>query len=197
MMRLFNRRKSAEPVIVVSGLPRSGTSLMMQMLRAGGVPLLTDDIRHADQHNPRGYYEYQPVKRLKQDGADWMRSATGKAVKIVSPLLFYLPPDYDYRVIFMWRDVGEVVRSQAAMIAPRPMDSARAEAEYHAHLDKVRGWLAVQPHITTCTINHQDALRQPSTVARRVADFLARQLATGAMCSAVDPGLYRTRETRP
>jgi hypothetical protein len=114
-------------------------------------------------------------------------------VKTVSPLLAYLPPDYDYRVIFVRRDLGEVVASQARMVAPRPMDTRKAESEYAVHLDKISAWLATQARIRKLTVNHQDAILRPHDVAQTVAAFLARPLDVGAMAAAVDPNLYRTR----
>ena len=102
-------------IVVVSGLPRSGTSLMMQMLQAGGMPLLTDGRRAADGDNPKGYCEFEPAKRLKDD-ASWLGAAEGRAVKLVSALLFDLPPERRYRVIFMTRDLDEVLASQRDLL---------------------------------------------------------------------------------
>src|SRR5262249_30630691 len=105
----------APDIIIVSGLPRSGTSLMMQMLDGGGVPVLTDNIRAADTDNPRGYYEFEPVKATKRD-ATWLPAARGKAVKMVSQLLYHLPPGETYRVLFLERDLEEVLASQEKML---------------------------------------------------------------------------------
>src|SRR3990167_393038 len=99
-------------IVIVSGLPRSGTSLMMQMLRAGGMSLLIDDQRPADADNPHGYWEYEPVKRLQHDNS-WLPQAEGKAVKVVSALLQYLPPRHTYKIIVMHRPMQEVLASQA------------------------------------------------------------------------------------
>jgi hypothetical protein len=112
-------------IVVVSGLPRSGTSMMMQMLEAGGLPILTDGERVADADNPRGYYEYAPAKRLMTDRT-WLPAADGKAVKIVAQLLPYLPPaPHRFRVIFMKRDLGEVLASQQVMLANLNKTGAR------------------------------------------------------------------------
>ncbi len=185
---------ASAPVVVVSGLPRSGTSLMMQMLQAGGVPLLVDGKRLADENNPKGYYEYEPVKRMAQAGAGWMGQAAGKAVKIVSPLLLYLPPDYTYRVIFMVRPLAEVIASQARMMAPAVLDHAKAESEYAAHLDKIRAWLATQANIHTLEVAHHDAILCPQKAAGCVADFLPDwRLDTDAMRRVIEPNLYRNR----
>src|SRR5262245_34520180 len=112
-------------IVVVSGLPRSGTSLMMQMLQAGGMPLLTDDLRPADTNNPKGYWEYEPVKRLQQDNT-WMHKAEGKAVKVISVLLQYLPPQHTYKIIFMQRPMQEVLASQTVMLERRDEQSGKA-----------------------------------------------------------------------
>lgn len=101
-------------ITVVSGLPRSGTSLMMQMLLEGGMPVLRDAGRPADEHDPRGYLEYRKVRSLKDD-CSWLHDADGRAIKVVSQLLYYLPADFEYRDIFMRRDLDEVLQSQEKM----------------------------------------------------------------------------------
>jgi len=108
----------SDPIYVVSGLPRSGTSLMMRMLDAGGVPAVTDRIRTADDDNPRGYFELEAVKRTKQDPS-WLDDAPGKAVKVISQLLCELPPDRAYKVIVMRRKLGEVSAAQKTMLEGR------------------------------------------------------------------------------
>src|SRR5262245_57688671 len=102
-------------IIVVSGLPRSGTSLMMQMLDNGGIAVVTDNFRTADTDNPRGYYEYEKVKKIKQD-ASWLPGTRGKAFKMVSQLLYDLPPEEQYRILFMERDLEEMLLSQEKML---------------------------------------------------------------------------------
>src|SRR6516162_10352886 len=102
-------------ITIVSGLPRSGTSMMMRMLEAGGMPILSDNIRRADADNPNGYYEFEPVKHLSQDSS-WLRDAYGKAVKMVYRLLYELPLEHKYKVLMINRRIEEVVASQDAML---------------------------------------------------------------------------------
>lgn len=191
------RSGDAAPVVIVSGLPRSGTSLMMQMLQAGGMPILTDGQRAADASNPRGYYEFEPVKRLPTEGAPWMASARGYALKVVSPLLTYLPANYSYQVLLMQRDLDEILRSQAAMLqrmgqGDAKFDAAKARAEYEQHLAAVRLWLNRQPNITTLNIAYRAVIASPLEVAQQVSAFVGA-LDLEAMAAVVDPSLYRER----
>src|ERR1700674_2159926 len=140
--RVARRFRYGKPIIVVSGLPRSGTSMMMNMLDSGGVPVLTDGIRSSDDSNPRGYFEYEPVKELGKDGGrSWVLLARGKAVKIISFLLTWLPETCDYRVVFMQRDLDEIIASQNEMLARRGEPSGAGEAAtrnvYAEHLHQV------------------------------------------------------------
>jgi hypothetical protein len=190
-MQLFNRSRP-QTVIVVSGLPRSGTSLTMQMLQAAQIPILTDNIRPADPSNPRGYFEFEPVKQMARGDNGWMGQATGKAVKIVSPLLPYLPAQYQYQVIFMLRDISEIVASQTRMMYPqKPSDNA--QSEYQQHLDKIKSWLALQSNMQVVYLEHRQALHQPASIAQSIADFLGKPLDIDAMCGVIDLDLYRNR----
>ena len=111
--------KDHQPVVVVSGLPRSGTSMMMKMLDAGGIPVVIDGIRGADRDNPKGYYEFERVKQLDKGDTAWVADAQGKAVKVISALLQHLPADQEYRIIFMERNIDEVLASQRKMMQNR------------------------------------------------------------------------------
>ncbi|MFM9169433.1 MAG: hypothetical protein ACKOTD_04725, partial [Phycisphaerales bacterium] len=138
-----------EPVFVVSGLPRSGTSLAMQMLHAGGIPAVTDGLRTQDDDNPRGYFEFERVKQLRTDKA-WLDDAAGKAVKVIHLLLMELPDDRPYRVVFMQRDLREVVKSQSTMLARSGragggLPPERLMAVYEQQLKTVDAWLAARP----------------------------------------------------
>ena len=196
-MKWLRRNRRDRKVVVVSGLPRSGTSMMMQMLQAGGMPILTDDQRSADVSNPLGYYEYAPVKRLHQGKTDWVKQAHGMAVKVVSPQLMYLPPSYQYRVVFMHRALDEVLRSQTAMRAGDPaFDADQMRQEYERHLVTIRRWLDAQDTFTTLHVHYYDVLQQPKSQCERVAAFLygvSALLDMDAMQAAVDPALHRQR----
>jgi hypothetical protein len=148
-MSFLGRLRRGRPIVVVSGLPRSGTSMAMRMLEAGGLPIVTDGLRRADLANPKGYYEFEAVKGLdKQADTAWLADARGKAVKIISFLLTYLPESYDYRVVFMRRDLGEVVASQNQMLDARGEERGAADdrtsALYAQHLEQVERFLRLR-----------------------------------------------------
>jgi tetratricopeptide (TPR) repeat protein len=187
----------AECVSVVAGLPRSGTSMMMQMLAAASLPILADGQRSADTDNPRGYYELESATRLRQD-RDWLKEAKGKAVKIVAQLLPLLPADLPYRVIFMDRNLKEVLASQRVMLENLGRDTVKLtdeqlEQAFRRQLKQVRVWLAKQPNIKTLFVAHRDALDDPLGAAERVNDFLGGALDPMAMAGVVDSSLYRQR----
>lgn len=185
----------ASEIVVVSGLPRSGTSLMMQMLDRGGIPALTDHERSADTDNPLGYYEFEPVKRLKQD-TSWLPSARGKAVKMVSSLLYDLPDSEQYRVIFQRRNMDEMLDSQETMLRRRGNPIAPREAmkrSYAKHLQKLFAWLAAQAHIRVLMVSYNELLSEPEQHIAQVRDFLDRVPSLDNMLQAIDPNLYRNR----
>jgi hypothetical protein len=183
---------------IVSGLPRSGTSLMMKMLEAGGLPVLVDGVRTADVDNPRGYYEFEPVKRLKEDTA-WVAPACGKAVKMVYLLLLDLPPDVEYRVLFMRRNIDEVLASQAAMLRrlgkSAPLDDARMAALFRDGLAKFDGWVKDRPNFHLLDVSYNALVTDAAPVAIEVDQFLGGGLDVDAMTRIVDPTLYRNRAT--
>ncbi|MGD9857974.1 MAG: sulfotransferase domain-containing protein [Planctomycetaceae bacterium] len=183
-------------ITVVSGLPRSGTSLMMQMLAQGGLPLLVDDVRTADEDNPRGYFELDRVKRTRQD-ASWIPAARGKVVKVVSQLLYDLPDSESYRIVFMQRSLAEVVASQERMLIrrgqPVPPPEAIASA-FATHLDMLFDWLSRQSHMRFLEVHYNELLSAPDRHIDRVVAFLDRSLDKQAMQSAIDRMLYRNRD---
>ncbi len=186
-------------VTVVSGAPRSGTSLMMRMLEAGGIPTLTDGQRPPDAHNPLGYFEYGPVKHLALgDAASWMEDARGQAVKIIYRLLTYLPPRMSYRIVFMDRDLEEVFASQRDMLraqgdAAASQEAARLIPAMAAELRAVKDWLTHQPNMSVMAVPYAELVRDPVTWSREVSRFLGAGLDEAAMAAAVDAALYRHR----
>jgi len=183
-------------IIIVSGLPRSGTSLMMQMLDQGGVEVVTDSIRRADTDNPRGYYELEHVKKIKND-VSWLPATRGKAFKMVSQLLYELPPTERYRIIFMERDLHEMLVSQEKMLARLNKPAApRAaiERSFMEHLRKLREWLATQPNIEVLYVCYNKLLEGPEQQAKRVSAFLEGRPDAVKMAMTVDSSLYRNRK---
>lgn len=172
--------------------------MMMRMLAAGGVPMLSDEARRADASNPNGYFEFAPVKDLPSGAAPvWLDDARGKAIKIVSPLLTWLPETHDCLVLFMKRDLGEVVASQQAMLAergePATGDAAQLASVYAAHLEDVRRFLARRSCFRVLDVEHRGVVDEPRQWAARIAVFLERDLNISAMADAVDPRLHRQR----
>ena len=198
---LRNLRKEHQPeyIAIVSGLPRSGTSMMMKMLEAGGIPPYIDNIRIADDDNPKGYYEYERVKKLPEGDTGWLPDARGKAVKVISALLEHLPPQYNYRVLFMQRKMDEVLASQKQMLirSGQPTDKVGDEqlAEmYEKHLARVTSWLASQANFSVLYLDYNQMLTDPEKYAPTINDFLGGGLDSLAMASVVDANLYRQRK---
>ena len=187
-------------VTIVSGLPRSGTSMMMQMLAAGGLPALTDNLRQADEDNPRGYYEFERVKQVAED-TSWLDEAEGKVVKMVYRLLYDLPRDRSYRVVFMRRNVDEVIASQNAMLrrsgkADDQVESARLAEIYRRQLLEVGDWLAAQPNFSVLVVDYPDVLGDPERVMQELDRFLDGRLDREAMRRVPDQSLYRQRKAQ-
>jgi hypothetical protein len=189
---------STTPVVIVSGLPRSGTSMMMKMLEAGGLPVLIDGLRVADPDNPEGYYEYERVKELDKGDTAWVADAQGKAVKVISALLEYLPLDYQYRVIFMHRNIEEVLSSQRKMLERRgestdAVNDAEMAELFAKHLAKVKEWLRAQPNFAVLDIDYNAMMKSPESYIRMVNQFIDNTLDEQAMAKMVNPQLYRNR----
>lgn len=191
----------SQPITIVSGLPRSGTSVMMQMLVAGGIPPLTDELRQPDADNPRGYYEYERAKKIKTDRA-WLPEAEGKVVKMVHLLLLDLPLDRRYDIVFMRREPHEVVKSQSVMLARSGKQGGAIAPEqliavYQQQIERVLGFLAGSPLVQVHEVSYNELIREPAAAARGIAAFLGanggRVMDVDAMAGAVDPALYRNR----
>jgi hypothetical protein len=201
ILRAFMRRlRYGQPVVVVSGLPRSGTSMAMKMLEAGGMELVVDNIRTADEDNPKGYYEDERVKDLAEmEDKDWIAGTRGKVIKVVSSLLNYLPGDNVYKVVFMRRNLHEVLASQSKMLDRRNEESHTDDQNlldmYESHLEKVEFQLRFRPNFEALYVNYTDVVAEPAAQARRIADFVGGNLDVERMAAAVDGSLYRNRRT--
>jgi hypothetical protein len=184
-------------ITIVSGLPRSGTSLMMQMLDAGGLSVLSDGERKADTDNPKGYLEWERIKQLPKDPS-LIAEAEGKVVKVISQLILTLPPGHEYRIVFMQRPLPEVLKSQDEMLRRRGNEDSNAdtsaiEAAFQRHLIEVNKWLAGKVNMQVCRVHYHRVLREPKAVAEEVASFLGLLLDIEAMVGQVDGSLYRKR----
>jgi hypothetical protein len=184
-------------ITIVSGLPRSGTSLMMQMLDAGGLPVLSDGERKADTDNPKGYLEWERIKQLPKDPS-LIAEAEGKVVKVISQLILSLPSGHDYRVILMQRPLPEVLKSQDEMLRRRGnadsnADASAIEEAFQRHLIEVNKWLAGKANVQVSRAHYHRVLREPTAVAGEIAAFLGLSLDIDAMVRQVDGSLYRNR----
>ena len=190
------KAENHEIITVVSGLPRSGTSMMMQMLRAGGLTCLTDELREADISNPKGYFEFEKVKGLRADNS-WLPEAKGKVIKIISHLLACLPPELNYKIIFMERDLDEVLASQRKMLVNQGQGEENLSDErlgqiFAQQLRQVRKMLADR-QISTLFLGYKDVLEDPVEVSTQLQAFLGNNLDQQAMREVVDRNLYRQR----
>ena len=184
-------------VHIVSGLPRSGTSLMMQMLVAGGMIALSDDRRAADISNPKGYFEYEPVKRLARDHS-WLALAEGKVVKVILQLLPCLPLGFRYKVVLMERCLDEVMKSQSTMLARKTVANTLVRPEilkqtFAKHLEQTRKRLFSNPNFSLLVVSHHQLLERPMSSISAIADFmLPQKLNFEAMLQSIDKSLYRS-----
>ena len=195
--RVWRRLRYGRPIVVVSGLPRSGTSMAMKMLEAGGMQIVTDGEREADADNPRGYYEDERVKDLsKATDKSWLRASRGRAVKVISFLLKDLPPNLNYKVILMRRDLTEVLASQRKMLDRRgetdDTPDERMLELWQGQMWRVNYLLRHAPKFEWVEIGYRDALLRPAAAAARIAE-LVDGLDERAMAEVVDPALYRNR----
>jgi hypothetical protein len=198
IQRLYRRLRFGEPIVVVSGLPRSGTSMLMKMLEAGGLSVVTDGQRTADEDNPKGYFEVERIKSLAQESdRRWLAGARGKAIKVISYLLRSLPSQFNYRVVFVRRDIDEVLASQNKMLARRgetdDTPPERMRELFEKDVGRARHMLAHEAQFETLEVQYTAILARPLEEARRIAGFVGGGLDVEAMAAAVDPGLYRNR----
>ena len=191
------QKETKQPIYIVSGLPRSGTSMMMKMLASGGLPVVMDSIRQADEDNPNGYFEIELSKKLKDGEVNWVYEAPGKVVKVISYLLEYLPKDLNYYVVFMEREIREILASQHKMLERRNEKSLVSDeemtAQYNDHLRAVKYWLPRQPNIRVLYVSYNSMMNQPEKLCNSIVNFLELPLDVEAMREVPNPSLYRNR----
>ena len=171
--------------------------MMMRMLNVGGLPVLADGVREADDDNPRGYYEFEIVKKTREDST-WLKDAGGKAVKMVYRLMYDLPKNYHYRAVLMRREMSEILASQSTMLRRQgrdkePVSDEEIDILFDQQLRDFEGWIAAQPHILVLTVSYNEVLRDPGPPVDAVNEFLGGGLDTAAMRAVVEPALYRNR----
>ncbi len=186
---------------IVSGLPRSGTSMMMQMLEAGGLDVFTDKIRQADESNPRGYYEHEAVKNLKKK-SDFLMDARDKTVKVIANLLPYLPSRFKYKIVYMKRDLSEIIGSQQKMLV---RDGKRVKEDvlplgllksFEETLVQTKNWMKNQKNIEFIEIDYSELMENPFEKALHLHQFFDGALNPVAMASIPDNALYRERKLK-
>ncbi len=200
-MKLFSKlhqtNASNQPIIIVSGMPRSGTSMMMRMLAEGGLPTLTDELRRPDDDNPNGYFELEVVRQLKEGNFSWLNEANGKVVKVISALLEHLPEDHQYKIIFMERNPKETLASQKKMLDHRgqisKLSDEEMEQQFHRHLAAMKPWLVRQPNMEVLYVNYNALVTEPQSACERIAEFLDLPLNQSQMLAVPDTQLYRNR----
>jgi hypothetical protein len=192
------RAMQDKPIVIVSGLPRSGTSMMMQIITAGGIPPLTDNIRTPDEDNPRGYYEFEAVKKTTQDPS-WLDEAPGRVVKMVHLLLYELPPDRQYHVVYTERRIDEVIASQNKMLermgkAGGDVSDAQAARIFRQQIEDLKKWLAGRENFKVLYVDYNELVQGNRDMIERINDFLGGGLDREAMFRVIDPALYRQRK---
>lgn len=189
--------KERDFVAVVSGLPRSGTSMMMRMLVAGGFPPVVDHERAANDDNPHGYFEFEPVKALTEDDS-WVARSKGQVVKVIYKLVYDLPIEVPYRIVFLQRDLGEVVASQEKMLEREGLDPNAVDRDlmiklFQGEVFDFQKWARAQRNIEILFVDYSTIVGQPEQAAQKIAEFFDCDLDARAMAEAVDPTLYRNR----
>jgi hypothetical protein len=201
-MNIFKRilgNSNEESVYIVSGLPRSGTSMMMSMLNSGGLEIVTDNLRIADNNNPKGYFEFERVKKLQDGDNSWVKDARGKVVKVISALIKYLPDNYQYKIIFMSRDINEILSSQRRMLERDGKDDDNISDEkmsklFNNHILDVMKWMQNQKNIQYLVVSYNDILQDPENNVNKIDKFLGLDLDKRKMLEVIEPNLYRERK---
>ena len=201
MKSLYYKLRYGKPIVLVSGLPRSGTSMLMQMLHEAGLPIVRDHFREADEDNPKGYHEFEKVKELdKSEEKGWLKKHRGEVIKIISFLLQDLPLNLNYKIIFMHRNLDEVLRSQNKMLERLgtkgpDVDDEKMKDNYKMHLRKVYYRLRHTRNFKALFVDYTNVIEDPLREAGRIRQFLGDyDLDLEKMASVVDPNLYRNRK---
>ena len=203
-MRLSNlfrfSKRTGKSITVVSGLPRSGTSMMMQILHAGGLEPVTDNVRLADASNSKGYYEHEAVKALSKGNYECLRNAQGRAIKIISSLLKHLPCDHHYKVIFMQRDIDDVIESQDRMLLSlnKPLnsqDNKKIKKLYAQHLNNITSWLSQQDNIDVLYVNYTEVLNKPVNHIDLITEFTHIKADSKPMIDCIDKHMCHNENT--
>ncbi|MFO7889439.1 MAG: sulfotransferase domain-containing protein [bacterium] len=193
--RIF--RSKNDEIIIVSGLPRSGTSMMMQILEKGGLEIITDNVRRADKDNPKGYYEFEKVKEIEKD-TSWLSACRGKVVKMVSMLLFELPDNRRYKIVFMQRNMGEILASQKKMLQRLNKEDGQEDEKikkgYEKHLRKITNWLQKRKNCHVFYVSYNNILKEPDVHIKKLNKFFNNRLDEQQMLKVVDYSLYRQRK---
>ena len=196
---LHKKDSKQRPIVVVSGLPRSGTSMMMRILAEGGLPVVTDELRRADSDNPNGYFEFETVRQMAEGHVTWLENARGKAVKIISALLEYLPSNYSYKIIYLERDLHEVLASQHKMLENRNEKPTAGDAEImlqsQQHISAMKPWLVRQPNMEVMFVNYNTLMKNPEQFCEQISEFIELPLDQNRMRAVPDQHLYRNRTT--
>lgn len=185
-------------VTIVSGLPRSGTSLMMQILEKSGMDILTDNVREADESNKCGYYEFEKVKKMMID-ASWLPQAEGKVVKIIAQLLDYLPDGFEYKTIFMERDYDEVFNSQSKMLdrlgsKKIKADTVQLKKTFQKQVGEIKTRLQKKTDFSLINISYSNLIFHPESEIEKMDIFFKKKFDRKKICAAIDPDLYRERK---
>jgi len=182
-------------IVIVSGMPRSGTSMLMKALKDGGLEPLTDGVRTPNEDNPNGYFEYEPVKNLKNDNS-WMKDAIGKSVKIIYKHLNLLPTDYQYKIIFVERNIDEIISSQKKMLInmgkKNTFSNQVLKIVFEKEIQKTKQWL-LKNKFEVLYVWYNLILSDPKKQMERVKNFVESDVDLDKMVSTVDPKLYRTK----
>ena len=197
ILKKMFRSKNDKCVIIVSGLPRSGTSMMMQILEKGGLEIVTDNIRKADKDNPKGYYEFEKVKEIEND-TSWLSRCRGKVVKMVSMLLFELPDNRKYKIVFMERNMDEILASQKKMLERLKKEDGEDDETirdgYTKHLRKIKDWLKEKKNFEVLYVSYNDIIKEPHSYITDLNKFFDNKLDPDEMLKVVDRSLYRQRK---